>query len=164
MEDSREGIIVNERTIAAAQQIQPYGTVLDQASTISSNASLVTREDSTLASRFLLTLMSQANLVHLTRSEQMGNRKSLRIGLPGFGCKYCCQVGRLGLCRIFPARRRTLSAKARDLYEHLKRCSLCPSNVKELLQQLQLETQKGSETDAEKEKEFFDRVWARLGH
>ena len=157
--DTDSGIVVTERTQAAGKLEPPFGSKSGQV-TVSSQTSLVLPEDRALVNDFMYTLMSQAHMVHLLPSEQIGNRKSLRKEMPGFGCRFCCRVGWLGLSRMFPARRRTLRSKANDLYTHLKRCSLCPQEVKTLLESLDSQRAEG---DAEGEKLFFDQIWARLG-
>jgi hypothetical protein len=123
----------------------------------------VSPEDRIIVSDFLYTLMSHAQLVHMEESERIGNRKSLPIGLPGIGCRHCCQSNRKGLCRLFPARRRTLTSKVNDLHEHIRRCTLCPFKVKEHLALLRrLEASQEEKTVGEKE--FLDRIWSRMGH
>jgi hypothetical protein len=124
---------------------------------------LVTPEDSVLVSAFLFALMTQVQTVQMEESERTGNRKSLAVGLPGIGCRHCCQSNRKGLCRLFPVRRRTLPNKIGDICEHIRRCSLCPKEIKEHLASLrQRDTSAGSKTAGEKE--FFDRIWIRMGH
>jgi hypothetical protein len=108
--------------------------------------------------------MSQTQLVRLTEAERIGNRRSLRLGLPGFGCKFCCEHRRLGLCRMFPARRRTLPSKVVDLYDHLRRCTVCPDKVKQELDRTYQHTNNGFQSDQGADREFFDHVWSRLGH
>ena len=156
--DTDSGIVVTERTQAEGKVEPPFGSKADQV-TASTQISLVLAEDRALVNDFMYTLMSQALMVHLLPSEQIGNRKSLPNEMPGFGCRYCSRVGWLGLSRMFPARRRTLRSKVLDLYTHLKRCSLCPQEVKKLLESLEARRAEG---DTEGEKLFFDHIWARL--
>jgi hypothetical protein len=127
---------------------------------------LVTPGDSALVSEFLFTLMTQVQPVWMEESERTGNRKSLVVGLPGIGCRHCCQSNRKGLCRLFPVRRRTLPTKISDLCEHIRRCSLCPQEIKDHIASLrQKDACAGnSTTKTEREKEFLDRIWARMGH
>ena len=183
-----KGIEIDEASRTAAARIAPFGTnsettaslLLEKEDTIK----LVLPEDKELlpkTSEYLFVLLSQVQRVRLSASERVGNRKSLRLGLPGFGCRFCSQAGRLGLSRIFPARRRTLPSKIPDLFDHMKRCTLCPDNVREKLILLEREYQehqqelqenqqitlgksssKGGESG--KEREFYSRIWARLGH
>jgi hypothetical protein len=124
---------------------------------------LVTHTDKELVSDFLFVLMQQVERVCLTQSERVGNRKTMSLGLPGFGCRHCLPSNRKGMCRFFPARRRTLPSKMNDLHTHLQRCSLCPENVKAQLRILR-ERQHGRDgiNNYENQKAFFDRVWARL--
>lgn len=124
---------------------------------------LVSKDDRPLVSDFTYTLMTHAQLVHLEESERIGNRKNLPIGLPGVGCRHCCKDDRKGLCRLFPARRRTLPSKIQDLYEHVRRCTLCPAASRERLMQLKQPSEEDVNSRA-REKEFLDRVWVRMGH
>jgi len=191
MVNTEQGIEINDKSRAAAARIPPFGTNSDTTPSLQKEREdttpLVIPEDKELfedSSQYLYFLFSHAQRIRLTASEQVGNRKSLRLGLPGFGCRYCCQAGRLGLSRIFPARRRTLPSKIPDLADHLRRCTLCPDNVKETLQQLQTENADKKQTSSSenqdnadvsllaaaastashKEREFFTRIWSRLGH
>ena len=166
MADSAEGIVVNDTTRATGANAPPFGCSPGESSTeeLSQVALLVVPADRKLVSEFLYNLLSQAQVVHLAEAERIGNRRSLRPGLPGFACLYCCQRRRQGLCRMFPARRRTLPFKVQDLYEHLLRCSLCPANVKEELVQNRHHLLTGARADQGGERELYDRVWSRLGH
>lgn len=169
-ENGKGGIHISEETQRHALRISPFGS--------SPNfrephppVSLVHKSDKDLASPFLYFLLQQVYRVHLAPSERKGNRKSLRPGMPGFGCKYCYEAGRMGLCRLFPARRRTIHTKIPDLYDHMKRCPLCPNDVKERLVYLHMEDpgtslggQDQNSTSRGREREFFEHVWSRLGH
>lgn len=159
MIDSEHGIQMTAESQAKARRKPPFGTVGDTPHTHSPPKLLVSPDDMRITSDFLYTLMSQVQVVHLIDSERVGKRKTLRVGLPGFGCRYCCHVGRCGLSRMFPLRRRMLPGKVNEIYEHVKRCTLFPTKEKDLLARL-----KGQDkTGPEQEKEFFDRVWERLG-
>jgi len=160
------GIMVTEETQAAAHACSQAVT---RASSPESKANkkrraqimIVMNEDKPLVSEYIYYLLTQVEKVYLTESERVGNRKSMELGMPGFGCKHCCASDRKGLCRFFPARRRTLPAKIKDLSDHLRRCTMCPMEVKEKLLQyrsenLDLEPSEG------RNKQFFDRVWNRL--
>lgn len=137
---------------------------IDTAS-VPSSILLVTPEDRVLVSPFLFSLMTQVQPVRMEESERTGNRKSLSLGLPGIGCRHCCQSNRKGLCRLFPVRRRTLPNKIGDICEHIRRCSLCPQEIKEHLASLrQRDSSAGNPIKTAGEKEFFDRIWARMGH
>jgi hypothetical protein len=166
MADSANGIAVTENTIATWAKVPPFGTSPDQqwADDSMRSVPLVTPEDRSLVPEFLHALLSNVQLVRLTEAERIGNRRSLQAGLPGFGCRYCCEHRRLGLCRVFPARRRTLPGKITDLHDHIRRCTVCPTEVKEHIEHLHKQMQREGATDQEEEKEFFDRIWARLGH
>merc|ERR1712232_668300 len=81
-------------------------------------------------SNYIFYLLTHVEKVFLTDFERVGKRKSMELGKSGFGCTYCCADNRKGLCRFFPARRRTLPSKIKDLYDHLRRCQMCPTEVK----------------------------------
>lgn len=166
MADSPEGIVITERTRANCASIPPFGTSPEQTWADDAYASvpLALQGDRSLVSEFLFTVMSQVQIVRLTDSERIGNRRSLKLGLPGIGCRYCCEHRRLGLCRVFPARRRTLPSKINDVYDHLRRCNLCPASVKEQLERTKHQMNNGFSADQGSDKEFFDRIWSRLGH
>ena len=164
--DSPEGIIINERTMAAGASAPPFGTHPGKpwADDAFRSVPLVLPVDRSWVSEFLYVLMSQVQLIRLTEAERIGNRRSLRVGLPGFACRFCCEKRRLGLCRMFPARRRTLPAKVNDIYDHLRRCTVCPTTVKEQLERTKHQLVTGFNADQGGDREFFDRVWSRLGH
>mmetsp|Transcript_5354 Transcript_5354/g.7718 ORF Transcript_5354/g.7718 Transcript_5354/m.7718 type:complete len:713 (+) Transcript_5354:104-2242(+) len=122
---------------------------------------IVMNEDKPLVSEYIYYLLTQVEKVYLTQSERVGNRKSMELDMPGFGCKHCCASDRKGLCRFFPARRRTLPAKIKDLSDHLRRCTMCPMEVKEMLIQYRRENLDMEPTE-DSNKHFFDRVWNRL--
>ena len=122
---------------------------------------LIDKVDKSLIPEYIYFLLSQVQKVYLTESEQVGNRKTMELSMPGFSCRYCHASGRKGLSRFFPARRRTLPAKVKDLSDHLRRCSTCPQQVKEKLTAF-----KKQKLDVDPNEDcckcFFDRVWARL--
>lgn len=161
MVDSEEGIVMTKATTAAARTIAPFGSEhRSGGSEESAPLPLVAPNDRALASDFLYTLMLQARRVKLQVNEQRGNKKSLQLGLPGFACRHCCQLGRMGQCRIFPARRRTLPTKIYDLFEHLQRCTACPKETKELLEVLHDRENYQAKTPGHKE--LLDLIWSRL--
>jgi hypothetical protein len=162
--DSESGIRVREGgSQSVATEIHPIGITEARVSTFPATmTSLVTPDDRLLVSEFLYTLMTQVQRVNMEESERTGNRKSLAVGLPGIGCRHCCQSNRKGLCRLFPVRRRTLPNKINDLYEHIRRCTLCPAELKEHL--VMLRQRDGSKEKTAGEKELFDRIWVRMGH
>ena len=178
MVNTSKGIQIDDASRAAAARIPPFGTNSDTNASLllerEDTAPLVLPEDKELLNdQYWYVLMEQVQRVRLSASERVGNRKSLRIGLPGFGCRYCCQAGRLGLSRIFPARRRTLPSKIPDIHDHLRRCPLCPQQIKDQLEELAEERKEHQKSELEgnatnysasREKEFFTRIWARLGH
>jgi hypothetical protein len=163
--DSQHGILISEIP-QAVLAIPPFGGSR-QPEPVSGSVNpvlLVTPTDNSLVSKFLYTLMTQVQGVRMEQSEQTGNRKNLPIGLPGIGCRHCCQSNRKGLCRFFPVRRRTLPTKIFDLYEHIRRCTLCPQEIKDHLEFLQQSYSPYSESKNPGEKEFYDRIWVRIGH
>lgn len=155
-----QGIIVTEATQAAA--IASIPPVRNRSGEDGRPIiMIVVNDDRPLVSEYIYFLMTQVEKVQLTESERVGNRKSMELGMPGFGCKHCCASDRKGLCRFFPARRRTLPAKIKDLADHLRRCTMCPMEVKEQL--IDFKRKKlDLEPTEESNKHFFDRVWSRL--
>ncbi|KAL7562106.1 hypothetical protein ACA910_019852 [Epithemia clementina (nom. ined.)] len=166
MTDTSDGIMITEESIEAGAQAAPFGS--DSNGLWSEDGMnsmpLVYPSDETLVDRYLFALVSQCQLVHLTEAEQIGNRRSLKAGLPGIACTFCCRQRRLGLCRLFPAKRRTLPEKLGDLYDHFRRCTLTPSYIKEQLAQLREMSPESAFNDRDETKEFFDRIWERMGH
>lgn len=164
--DSSDGIIVNENTVLAGMSTPPFGSETPTAwqKEASIACPLVCPTDGNLGSSSVRFLLSQAQVVQLRESERIGNRRSLDQGLPGFSCRYCWEKRRLGLCRMFPARRRTLSQKLNDLQDHLRRCQATPMHVKEELERIRNETNGDGLVDSGDTKALLDRVWARLGH
>jgi hypothetical protein len=170
--DSYSGISVGDCTPGTTESSPPFGAPCDRKGSAGKSGGgvsssrpvlLVSPEDRALVSNFLYTLLSHAQLVKMEESEKTGNRKSLPVDLPGIGCRHCCQSNRKGLCRLFPARRRRLGNKVNDLYEHIRRCTLCPFEVKEQLASLKREELDKIDKSVG-EKEFYDRIWARMGH
>jgi len=198
MVNTDQGINIDDESRARAARLAPFGTSSDTTASLQSEMndtfSLVVPQDKELLSdadgKYLYLLLRQYQRVRLAASERVGNRTSLMIGLPGFGCRKCCQAGRLGLSRIFPARRRTLPSKIPDLHSHLQRCTLLDEHVRQQLKKLEEEyrqsqlqsrslLQVGRSTTstasyvsaaaatakkASNEREFFARIWSRLGH
>ena len=139
---------------------------------------LVTNEDRRLTSDFYFALMTRLQLVHLTDSERIGiQNKKLSVGYPGIGCRYCYQKNRRGMCRRFPLSRRVLPNNVDYLYEHIRRCTLVPVEIKKNLEYLKSPpspTDAGTGSGAKycrrpasvptggKKKEFFDRIWQRM--
>jgi hypothetical protein len=132
---------------------------------IESPVPIVFPEDRDCISPLFYLILSQLQFVNMDESERTGNRKKLHAGLTGFGCRRCCQAGRRGLCREFPARRRTLSLKLYDLNEHLLRCTLCPPQLKAELKRLKrLEADQKDPKMGKNERIFFEKLWIRMGH
>mmetsp|Transcript_16746 Transcript_16746/g.38502 ORF Transcript_16746/g.38502 Transcript_16746/m.38502 type:complete len:419 (-) Transcript_16746:910-2166(-) len=170
MVDTPNGIIMEEVTAESfekpASSLQRHGSFstgeYDGNTSADSVMLLVDEHDKEIVTEYLFFILTQVQRVRLTESERVGNRKSMELDTPGFGCRYCCAAGRKGLCRFFPARRRTLPAKIKDLHDHLRRCKLCPDNVKRRLIELhELEPPKDVSSE-ERERTFFDRLWGRL--
>lgn len=168
MADSKEGIYMTKETRMAGLASLPFGVDPNTpwGDDSYANVSLVEPTDREDVSDFLYLLMSQVQPVRLTEAECIGNRRSLRVGLPGFACKFCCEHRRLGLCRMFPARRRTLPTKILDFYDHIRRCPLCPPSVKAALAAGKEQSDENFQqtTDQGQHRRFYDRVWTRLGH
>jgi len=131
---------------------------------------LVEESDRPYASELTFKLLSHTVRITMTQGDRVGNRKTMEAGARGFACKFCHAQGRLGQCRFFPTRKRTMIEKVKkDLYDHLQRCILCPREVQQELQQLRTrrddESRSASpspEQQQEKEKLFFHQVWTRL--
>ena len=158
MVDTDNGIIIDEDVRAQAELSAARSVGTDDEKL----ALVVEDEDKGHISPFLFTVMSQVRKVKLTESERVGNRKSMELDTPGFCCRYCFVVKRKGLSRCFPARRRALPGKVKDLYDHLSRCRLCPDEVKQRLRKEAAQLSSRSRAQDEREKAFYDRVWARL--
>jgi len=161
MQDSEGGIFMNEASQRAAGMKLPFCTSVEILSDVRDHpVLLVTPDDKALVSQFYFELMSRTQRVNLLDSELRSTRKNLKVGLPGIGCRYCCEAGRLGFSRVFPTKRKVMSEKASDMYKHMQRCTLCPREVKERLTFLLPEKRTVSAAD----RAFFDRVWMRLNH
>jgi len=166
MTDSSQGIVITTESRAAGLNSPPFGRTAGQAweDDTRSCVSLVLPSDRPFVAEFLFLLLTQAQPIRLTEAECIGNRRNLRVGMPGFGCRYCCRHRRLGLSRMFPARRRTLPGKINDLYTHLRRCNVCPQNVKQELETSRQLMNSGFHADQGATRDFFNRVWVRIGH
>jgi len=170
--NSEYGIIITDESKEAAKNLLPFGwnTSTFREREKRPSVPMVQPQDSKVLPPFLYTLFSLSQRVHLLPSERRRNRRGLPVGLPGFGCKYCVQVGWLGQSRTFPVRRRTIRDKANDLYEHMCRCRLCPLELKVLLKDLKkedLRTQTDSTNTSlqgfdQQEKRFFNALWSKL--
>lgn len=120
--------------------------------------------DPPVGNPFFQSLLKHAQVVHLREAERIGNRRSLEQGLPGFSCRHCWEKRRLGLCRMFPARRRTLLQKLMDLYDHLRRCTAIPASIRQEIERLRNKMDEDEVVDNGEIKALLDRVWIRLGH
>ena len=164
MVDSECGIVINEETQAAAQKIPPFGTTEEETASVKATEvkELLEPNDARCISPYLYMLMAQTQVVYLLPSERVGKRKDAAVGLPGFGCRYCAQDGRLGFCRMFPLNKRSLPDKVNDLFNHLLRCPRCPSMTKRLLESRRTE-QESNRSFVDRDREFIDRIWYKLG-
>jgi hypothetical protein len=164
--DSANGMMITPTTLAAANELPPFGTSPEQRWVDEGlrDVAVVVPSDQGITKQFYYFLLQQTKVVKLTEAERIGNRRSLVVGLPGLGCRFCAEKNRLGLCRVFPARRRTLPSKISDLHDHLRRCPLCPFEIKQRLEQLRKEENNGILLDGTDDKDFFDSLWTRLGH
>jgi hypothetical protein len=164
--DTTEGIMITQESRREGTNLTSFGAAIGQnwEDDAYRDDSLVRPTDRGHVSEFLFLLISQVQPIRLTETECIGNRRSLQVGLPGFGCRYCCDQRRLGLCRMFPARRRTLPHKVNDLYDHLRRCTLCPQVVKDSLEETKQQMTTSIRVDQGNDREFYDRLWSRLGH
>lgn len=139
---------------------------------------VITKDDEGSVPPFVFELLHHVQVVPMLASERLGNRKILEPGFNGLSCRYCCQVGRLGLSRCFPGKRKHLPPHVpQGIYDHLRRCTLIPKEDKAKLERLHSEYEarlKGEkipgETDGNSKKvvvkvsdAFLDKVWNRLG-
>lgn len=148
----------------AEAMIPPFGTELGQEPpNIAPPVLLVSVGDKVKIPQFLFLLLLQVQQVRLLPSERKGCRTTLRVGLPGFACRHCCKAGRFGLCRVFPANRRTLPGKVYGFLDHIHRCKLCPTETKIQLVRLLKEEKPSLKEITALHKGFFDRLWVRLG-
>jgi len=182
MIDTPSGIQITKQSRAAGLRLRPFGSPVPGTQIAPSDKAvrlLVQPKDATLTSRFLYVLLLQTQLVHLQPSEKIAKRKALPLGMNGIGCRYCCAAERYGFSRRFPLRRRNLPEELKDMYGHLKRCPLCPSEVKQTLAKLQEDFNSKNSVYAEDgapsldvfdngrikrpgNREFYDLIWSRL--
>ena len=164
--NSSEGLTISAESRLAGFRLDPFGIVPGERSVDESlsHIPLVLPSDRPFVAEFLFILLSQVQPIRLMESECIGNRRNLRVGMPGFGCRFCCRHRRFGLSRMFPARRRTLPGKINDLYVHLSRCNVCPPSVKDELETSRQRMEAGFQSDQGGTRDFFNRVWVRIGH
>lgn len=165
MVDTEDGIIMNDASRAATMHVQNFGFSSEEMHLINAELAeqtflLCMPEDHQYASQYYIQLLAHFQRIRLLPSERKGNRKTMKAGLPGLGCRHCCQARRFGMSRVFPARRRALPERINDLYDHICRCNLCPEESKQTLRQLKA----AEDNDPTQHKTFFDVLWARLGH
>jgi hypothetical protein len=168
MEDSENQGIRFKEPVGIIDTSKPFSASLSPDSSVEKlklnhlKFSIVRSEDKHLVSEYIFFLMTQVEKVYLTDCERVGNRKSMEAGTPGLSCRYCRVSDRKGLCRFFPSRRRDLPGKIKDLADHLRRCSVCPTEIKIKLSEFQSMGLNVYHMDDDSNKLFFDRVWARL--
>jgi hypothetical protein len=178
MVDTEEGIQITEGSKAEGEKMGNFGAPSAAEATHEAAEKpppvtlLVKPDDLSKTNMFFYTLLLQTQLVHLQKSELVAKRRTLPQGLEGIGCRHCCATGRYGFSRRFPLRRRSLPEEVMDMYNHMRRCTLCPNQVKELLEKLHAEheSEKANQGPGTKDgrgkdphKEFFDIMWRRLG-
>ena len=156
--------MISKESQAEALKVPPFGTTPEETVSIMGAPveTLAEADDVHSISPYLHILMTQTQVVHLLPSERVGKRKDAAVGLPGFGCRHCAKAGRLGFCRMFPLNKRSLTDKVSDLYNHMVRCPQCPKGTKRLLEARRSETA-GNRFYAERDREFIDRIWYKLG-
>lgn len=164
MVDSEYGIMISKDTQAEARKMSPFGTTKEESESIKDAPvkMLIDSREQQSISPYLNLLMSQVQIVHLLPSEKVGKRKDAAANLSGFGCIYCAKAGRLGFCRMFPLNKRSLPDKVNDMFAHLQRCPSCPSFTKTLLDGRRHD-QMRDQTYTERDREFIDRIWVKLG-
>jgi hypothetical protein len=164
MFDTSNGIMMTQMSRYEGSKMESFGSVVGQAweDDTRRNESLVDPSDKNLIAQFLYRVLSQAQPICLTETECVGPRRSWSVGLPGLGCRYCCVQRRLGLSRIYPAHRLELPQSVKDLYQHLRRCTLCPQDVKDSIERSKSRMSVLRLDDRASNKKFYDCVWSRL--
>lgn len=100
--DTDYGIAITDEAKAEASKMLPFFLDDEESSKALAAKSkniimLVKPEDqATSSSPFLYSMMCHVQMVYLLPCEKIGKRKTLPIGLEGFGCRYCVPKGRLG--------------------------------------------------------------------
>ena len=172
VETGDKGITISEATIGDAVRaehlrIQKYWSITPSLPIDDSEDRKLLQKHA--SSGYVFFLLSQVEMVTLTEEECLGNRRSMQPGWPGFGCRYCCALARMGTCRFFPVKRRGLVTKLTiDLPNHLRKCTACPRNVKDdmarhrsRLGEKDLNLSEMDRVDDDFQ-ECFDRIWNRL--
>ena len=156
------GIAINSRSqeATAANALRQNTVVsLHRITEKESFVPLLEPSDRDSTSEYFFLLLNQIERVFMTKEDKVGNRRSMKDDLPGFGCRFCNLVNRKGNCRFFPGRRRTLPKKLHDLHCHLLRCNLCPEDTKLRLGDL-LAPKKGIVLqEPPLQKDFMDKIW-----
>ena len=162
MVDTPRGIEVTPEAIAKGKTMPPFGTGGPEPNVAIQEEPpilLVEPSDKARTNPFLYTLLAQLQVVRLTSPEKTGKRRSLDVGLKGIGCRYCCKAGRNGFSRTYPLRKKTLLIKLNDMFYHLQRCTVCPTEVKADLRRYCNDQQQCKEKNGA----LFERIWKQLG-
>lgn len=91
---------------------------------------------------FIKFFFSQLQVIEITASERKHMIASNKVkryipnDMLGLGCRYCCAANRMGYSRKFPLERRALADKVDQLFQHMRRCRLCPMGVRKELNEL----------------------------
>jgi hypothetical protein len=167
MINTEYGITITEDSLAKAETLPSFGTtpehVEDMLNTARETKTLVRPSDEQAISPYLFLLINQAEECYLLESERVGKRKEAPVGLTGFGCQHCIKRGRLGFCRVFPLNKRSMPTKVNDLYNHLLRCRFTPPETRQMLRQLKRAASKTGGKFNERDREFVDQIWSKLG-
>lgn len=162
MMDTPMGIMLDE-SMTTQRQAGAVSLGIPRSSSVASDPDapnhVVGPNDRHLVPDYLFTLMMQVQPVYLTQPERVGSRKGFALGMPGLGCRHCYKAVRIGWA-FYPPKRRLLPIRIKVLRQHLERCSHCPQEIKMYL--AHLEKSGEQESDADKQKMFFDRIWARI--
>eukprot|EP00535_Pseudo-nitzschia_heimii_P011421 CAMPEP_0197197520 /NCGR_PEP_ID=MMETSP1423-20130617/32910_1 /TAXON_ID=476441 /ORGANISM="Pseudo-nitzschia heimii, Strain UNC1101" /LENGTH=874 /DNA_ID=CAMNT_0042651345 /DNA_START=180 /DNA_END=2804 /DNA_ORIENTATION=+ len=125
---------------------------------------LVVPDDEKVATQFSFYLLGQMQMCVFTEADRLGKRKGLPPGFPGLACRHC--FGGYGSGRFFPSSIKTLSDTSKTLnvlFNHMRRCRKCPSEVRETLEKLRkLHDEQRAKMKFGSQKAFFARIWDRL--
>lgn len=173
-ENGGKGIHITPESKAKGKELGNFGAPADDEKKKPEPVVLLVQpDDIPKGSMFLYSLLLQTQMVRLQKSELVAKRRTLTEGLEGIGCRHCCTASRYGFSRRFPLRRRSLPEEIMDMYCHMKRCPLCPKEVKELLDRLHAEHERAKMNSSsfnckdgrgkDPHRDFYDAIWQRLG-